>query len=145
DMLANYYNPGQTALNHQYQGQTLSEIIAESDVDILAWQDSTGTGTNTNNQYTYDPNVRIPLLSGLYAKLRKLIDDANGLASNRKKALWSVTETWQIDGTCPLRADHYCGGFPQTFDTVSRAMTLEVPYVDAISIYEFASSFASPR
>jgi hypothetical protein len=98
------------------------EILAQSRVDIFAYQDAVGSGY-VPYKNTFDPEQRIRTLDDVYASYQKA-------HAKSGKHLWANLEVWQMKGP------DYGHSFPPSFDRVSRQLGIEKKYVDVVSSYE---------
>ncbi len=122
-------------------------LMAKSNVDIFAWQDSVGTGVTPSNPNdpkspliaTFEPERTIPYLFNQYSGLRGWVDLANANSERTGlKTLWSVTEAWEMD---KLGGPNYTGAFPAKYSRLQQQFYPAALNVDAISLYEFSVNF----
>jgi len=106
------------------------EIVANSNVDIFAYQDAVGSGY-IPYENTFDPQRRIDTLEEVYSSYAEAHRGTD-------KHLWSNLEIWQMDGP------KYANSYPPSFDRVRKQIEIEKNYVDVISTYTVSGFMEHP-
>jgi len=107
-----------------------TQSLNSSKVDIFAYQDAVGAGY-IPYQYTYDPELRIATLDGIYESYADAHDGA-------WKHIWSDMEIWQMDGP------NYTNAYAADWSRVQRQMDIEIEHVQMITAYEFFGFMGIP-
>ncbi|WP_168205193.1 DUF4434 domain-containing protein [Bythopirellula goksoeyrii] len=105
-------------------------ILADSHVDIFAYQDAVGAGY-IPGEYTYDPQQRIDMLEAVY-------DSYQAAHTGVDKHLWTNLESWQMNGPT------YSNAYATDFSRLLQQIEIEKNYVDSISSYEWLGFFEHP-
>jgi len=105
-------------------------ILAETEADILAYQDAVGSGYMPNVN-TWNQENRIAMLHECYRRYREAHVGA-------RQAIWTDLEIWKMDG--PFYRDAYAADCRQ----VLRQIEIERPYVQHLSAYA-APAFLLPE
>jgi hypothetical protein len=98
------------------------EILANSKVDIFAYQDAVGSGY-VPYENTFDPQRRIDMLDKVYAAYATA-------HRNSGKHLWANLEIWQMDGP------EYANAHPANFKRVRAQLEIAQRYVDVVTAYQ---------
>ncbi|MEO2049513.1 MAG: DUF4434 domain-containing protein [Pirellulales bacterium] len=106
-------------------------ILADSHVDIFAYQDAVGAGYIPYVN-TFDPQQRIDTLDAVYSSYQNA---HNGV----DKHLWANLEAWEMTGPT------YGNPFPADFSRLMQQLEIEKNYVDVISSYEWLGFFEHPE
>jgi hypothetical protein len=107
-----------------------SSILANSAVDVFAYQDAVGAGY-VPYVYTYDPQQRINQLDAVYSSYAAAHNGVN-------KHLWTNLENWQMNGPA------YANAYPASIGRVLQQLEIEKNYVDVISSYEWIGFMEDP-
>lgn len=107
------------------------EILANSKVDIFAYQDAVGAGY-VPYQYTFDPQRRISVLEDLY-KAYAAAHRGSG------KHLWANLEIWQMDGP------RYEQAYAADFSRVRRQLEIASRNVDVVTAYQLIGYMNPPN
>jgi len=105
-------------------------ILADSHVDIFAYQDAVGPGY-VPYVYTYDPQQRIDTLDEVYGAYQ-------AAHAGVDKHLWTNLESWQMNGPT------YSNPFPADFSRLLQQIEIEKNYVDVITSYEWLGFLEHP-
>lgn len=112
-----------------------SQAIADSGVDIFAYQDAVGPGfvPPPNERYSYDPEERLATLGRVFGEY------ARWHADNPDKQIWATVEIWQMDGP------EYTDAYPADWSRVARQIDAVRQHVSRIVIYECGGFLESPN
>ena len=105
-------------------------ILANSAVDIFAYQDAVGAGY-VPFHHTFDPQQRIGMLDDVFSSYQ-------AAHSGVDKHLWANLESWEMAGPT------YANPFPADFARLRQQLDIEKDYVDSISSYEWLGFFEHP-
>lgn len=108
-----------------------TKALAESEVDIFAYQDAVGSGY-VPFENTFEPQRRIDMLEGVYREYARVHRDSG-------KHLWANLEIWQMDGP------EYGNSYPPDFERVRKQLEIEQRHVDVITAYTLAGFMDSPK
>jgi hypothetical protein len=108
------------------------ESLANSHVDIFAYQDAVGSGYMPGKN-TYEPQQRIATLDTIYRQY-------SAWHAGTEKHLWSDLEVWEMDGT-----HGYSHAYPSSFARVRQQMSIEAPYVEMLTAYEYSGFLEAPQ
>lgn len=106
------------------------QALAESEVDIFAYQDAVGSGY-VPYQNTFDPQRRMEMLPEVYATYARAHRDSG-------KHLWANLEIWQMDGP------EYGNSYPPDFERVQEQLKMEQQHVDVITTYTLLGFMEPP-
>ena len=107
------------------------ESLANSHVDIFAYQDAVGSGY-VPYKNTWQPEQRIAMLEKIYRDYRAWHEESD-------KHLWSDLEVWEMDGT-----HGYSHAYPPSFARVRRQIEIEAKYVEMLTAYEYTGFLEAP-
>ena len=104
-----------------------SEVIADSHVDIFAYQDAVGAGfvPAPNERYSFDPEQRLSTLTEVFEEY------ADWHAEHPEKQIWANVEIWQMDGP------DYTAAYPADWSRVERQIDAVREHVSQVVVYEF--------
>jgi hypothetical protein len=106
--------------------------LAESRVDIFAYQDAVGSGY-VPYKNTFQPENRIAMLDEIFAKYCSW-------HAETEKHLWADLELWEMDGS-----QGYGGAFPTNFSRVQRQIAIESKYATMLTAYAYHGFMHDPR
>ncbi len=107
------------------------ELLANSAVDIFAYQDAVGAGY-VPYQYTYKPQSRIAMLEDSYKQY-------SAWHAKAGKHCWSDLELWEMDGS-----QGYGGSYPASFSRVKQQIDIASRYTGMLTGYAYHGYLQPP-